>query len=98
MLPEEAHKMITIPRQLHGCRFILLRPHGKEPIESNWHTTSNYSHDDPKVLAHLAADGNYGVLLGNYNGGDIQYVVIDADDASLEKLIKEKLPPTFTVR
>ena len=56
----------TIPAQLHGCRFILLKKEKdkcKEPLETGWKTDFNYAHDDPKLLAHINAGHNYGVLI-----------------------------------
>ncbi len=88
--------MIQIPRQLKDWRFILLGYHSKEPIEKDWQNTSNYAYDDSKLLAHLAEGKNYGVLLGRYNKAN--HIVIDADSPELEKLVREKLPATFSVR
>ncbi|MFA7122106.1 MAG: hypothetical protein WC277_11550, partial [Bacilli bacterium] len=51
-----------IPEQLHGCRFILVKARDKPAIEKGWQTTANYAYDDPRLVAHIAAGGNYGVM------------------------------------
>jgi len=85
-----------IPEQLRDWRFIRLKPRTKEPLENDWATTANYDYDDPRLQEHLANGGNYGVLGGVYKNAD--HVILDCDDPYLEKLVREKLPNTFTVR
>ena len=74
-------------------RFILLKPKDKRPFELDWQNTKNYRFDDPALLAHIQAGGNYGVLCGR--GG---LVVLDCDDGSLEITADEKLPKTLKIR
>ncbi|WP_062398238.1 hypothetical protein [Methanogenium cariaci] len=61
-----------IPPQLHGCRFILLKPKRKEPLE--YWKEQNYAHDSPRLLQHIRQGGNYGVMVT----GDL--CVLDADN------------------
>lgn len=78
-----------IPPQLKevGCRFILVEPQGKRPIEQGWQLTANYAADNPKLQEHINGGGNYGVVCGN------GLIVVDLD-RPIEDVI---LPPTFTV-
>ena len=81
-----------IPSQLHDWQFILVKARSKEAFEKDWPTTANYAHDDPRLLAHLATGGDYGVLAGP------DHVIIETDSGELQRLVEEKLPPTFTQR
>ncbi len=58
----EQASIATIPEQLHGCRFVKVRRRDKTAFEAGWQTTANYAADDPRILAHLTAGGNYGVM------------------------------------
>ncbi|GAB7015694.1 hypothetical protein JCM10550A_10610 [Methanogenium cariaci] len=69
--PEDNHPVV-IPPQLHGCRFILLKPKRKEPLE--YWKEQNYAHDSPRLLQHIRQGGNYGVMVT----GDL--CVLDADN------------------
>jgi hypothetical protein len=83
-----------IPEQLRDCRFILVKPKDKPAIERGWQTTANYAYDDPRLLAHIAAGGNYGVMP---DGG---VCILDADktDRLMEMGMLDRLLDTFVVR
>ncbi len=70
---------VEIPAQLRSAefRFIIL-PRGKKGggNEIGWQTHANYGHDDPRLLAHVAGGGNYGVFPAAGSG----VVIFDADD------------------
>ncbi len=66
---------------------------GKRPQESAWQTVNNYRYDDPKLLNHIAAGNNYGVLCGP---GNLR--VLDVDNLEIAKELIKKLPITFTIR
>ena len=83
---------VRIPEALRGCRFIKVRAGGKEAIEKGWQETRNYAADDPEILRHLAAGGNYGVIP---NGG---ICILDADEAPRMLEMLEPFIDTFTVR
>ncbi len=90
--------MIEIPRILKqdGFRFILVKKGLKDPIEVGWSTKNNYCYNDPKLLAHLARNGNYGIV-----GGFGNLVVQDFDDLAvyLKFYDTKKIEATFpTVR
>jgi len=68
----EDNPPVVIPPQLHGCRFILLKPKRKEPLE--YWKEQNYAHDSPRLLQHIRQGGNYGVMVT----GDL--CVLDADN------------------
>lgn len=90
----EQASISTIPEQLHGCRFVKVRRQDKTAFEAGWQTTANYAADDPRILAHLTAGGNYGVMPA---GG---VCVLDADKAGrLRDLgILDIFNGTYTVR
>lgn len=92
MDPEEKGCGITIPEALTGCRFIKVRPKDKAAIERGWQDTRNYSIEDPELLQHLAAGGNYGVMPA---GG---ICILDADEAPRMMDLLEPFLDTFTVR
>ncbi len=83
-----------IPEQLKGCRFILVKHKDKSAIEKGWQTTANYAYDDPRLLAHIAAGGNYGVMP---DGG---VCILDADktDRLMEMGVLDRLLETLVVR
>lgn len=87
----------VIPHQLRidGFRFILLRKKDKPAIEEGWNKDKNYKYDDPKLLAHIARGGNYGVIPSFDN-----LCIVDADD--YERLNQlgaiDIFSNTFTVR
>jgi len=68
----EGH-IISIPEDLREARFIKVRPCDKAAIEPKWQSENNYSYDDPAILQHIAAGGNYGII----PAGDI--AILDAD-------------------
>ena len=86
--------MITIPKQLHNdeMKIILLNKKEKIPIELEWQVKNNYLFDDERVIKHLEADGNYGVVC------DGKLIVIDADTNEFNEIVKRKFPDTFTVK
>lgn len=83
-----------IPKQLQkrGFKFILVKKRGKEAVEKEWNTTNNYSFDDNKLRDHINNNGNYGVVCGN------GLIVVDADSKKVYELVKDLLPPTFTIK
>lgn len=77
--PEDSR--IAIPEALRPCRFILVSPRDKRAIEPGWQKARNYAADDPKLIAHITAGGNYGVI------PTAGICVMDADDpARLDSL------------
>lgn len=81
-----------IPVQLQNdrFRFVKLKPKSKIPFEKNWHKKT-YSYKE--IQSWINESGNYGIQ-GGY--GDL--IIIDADRELMSKLVKEKLPGTFTVK
>jgi len=65
-----------LPSQLRNPehRYVKIRRGAKKPFESDWPTKANYRYDNPRLLAHIADGGNYGVATG-YGG----LIIIDAD-------------------
>ncbi|MCK5107334.1 MAG: AAA family ATPase [Nanoarchaeota archaeon] len=92
------NKPIEIPKQLQKeeFRFILLKKKLKEPVEINW-PTNNYKYNDPKLLAHIAAGKNYGVVCGKGN-----LIVIDVDNPKFSseatKFLEDNWLDTFVVQ
>jgi phage/plasmid-associated DNA primase len=84
---------IEIPEELvsAGARFILVRKREKSAFENDWQTTANYSADSPRLQAHLAAGGNYGVLSHNNIG------TIDVDIPDEFTKLDPNLGATFAV-
>ena len=85
---------IGIPEQLRGCRFILVKARDKPAIEKGWQTTANYAYDDPRLLAHIAAGGNYGVM----PGGGVCILDADKTDRLMEMGVLDRLLDTFVVK
>lgn len=85
---------MTIPQQLQKpeFRFVLLKPKEKKPFEDDWQH-HGYKYDDPKLLAHIAKGGNYGVIAGY---GRLRF--IDVDDANRIEEVKQKIGETLTVK
>jgi P4 family phage/plasmid primase-like protien len=73
-------------------RFVLIDKHTKRPFEMNWTTENNYTYDDPKLIRHVGAGNNYGVM-----GGHGGLIIIDCDNKKFEKEIKQILPSTYTI-
>lgn len=89
-----------IPEQLRKpeFRFVRIDIGSKKPFEKNWNapgSSTNYSIDDPKFLAWIGSNQNYGIVAGI--GG---LIVFDADGLlRLTELgLMAELPDTFTVR
>jgi len=84
-----------IPSQLArlGFRLVLVKRGEKIPLERDWQNAANYSHDDPKLLAHLKAGGNYGILCGRRG-----LIVVDFDSLEKYEEISKQLPPTLVVK
>lgn len=82
---------IRIPEQLKDKGLVFVKVKGKKPYERGW---QNKEYPDFEMEQHLSKSlDNYGVLCG-YNN----LIVIDIDDLELAGKLKEKLPPTFTVK
>jgi len=90
---------ISIPQQLQNpnFRFIKIAMTGsvarKRPLEKDWVNKNNYRYNDSKLLKHISAGKNYGVVLGYGH-----LAVIDADSKIIEDLVETKLPETFIVQ
>ena len=94
---------MEIPKQLQNpeFRFCLVnkwnaknkegKPIGKAPFETAWQK-KGYKFDDPKLIAHIKAGGNYGVI-----GGYGKLVIVDIDDVELGEELEKKFQ-TFTVK
>ncbi|MBC8553802.1 MAG: bifunctional DNA primase/polymerase, partial [Candidatus Brocadiales bacterium] len=82
----------TLPIQLQNINFgfVKLRKKSKIPLEKDW---QNKPYRFNAIQSWVAHGFNYGVL-GSY--GDL--IVIDADTKELDKVVKDKLPDTFTVK
>jgi len=83
-----------IPKQLSneiGIKYLLVKSKSKNPIELNWQKKNNYDSNSQKLLQHLEAGGNYGVLCGN------GLIVMDADTDVFNEIIKANFPETFTI-
>lgn len=93
-IPTRGLSQNPIPEQLRGCRFILVGAGSKRAIEPKWQTDRNYAYDDQRLIDHIAAGGNYGVMV---SGGAC---VLDADDpqAIVETGALTSLLGTYTVR
>lgn len=83
---------MEIPNQLQkdSIGFVKLITHSKNPIEKDW-PNKPCSYRD--IQSWINQGGNYGVL-----GGHGGLIIIDADDPEITKLVKEKLPDTFTIK
>lgn len=92
--------MITIPKQLQitGARFGLVKKNEKTACEKKWQSVNNYSHEDTKLLAHIANGGNYFFLCESAG-----IITLDSDTKhpeafkELREVIEKKLPQTFEV-
>ena len=82
-----------LPVQLRSDSFgfVKLKAKSKMPFERDW---QNKPYPYGEIQSWLKRQGsNYGVL-----GGCGDLIVIDADTECLDKVVKDKLPDTFTVR
>ena len=85
--------ILVIPVQLrsNSFGFVKLKAKSKMPFERDW---QNKPRSCGEIQSWLRRQGsNYGVL-----GGCGDLIVIDADTECLDKVVKDKLPDTFTVR
>jgi putative DNA primase/helicase len=87
--------MIEIPKQLWNdeFRFLKIRPKNKEPTGDmiGWQK-DNFQYNDGRILNHLIAGGNYGII-----GGYGNLILIDSDSEEITS-IADTLPETFTVK
>ena len=81
-----------LPKQLQSDCFGFVKLSGKtkKPFEKEW---QNKPYTYEGIQSWIEKGHNYGVLGGH---GDL--VVIDADTNEIDKVVKDELPPTFTVR
>lgn len=86
-------KIIEIPQQLRKSefKFCLLKPRDKKPFEVEWQKRG-YKFDNPRLIEHISAGGNYGVI-GGY--GNLR--ILDIDNREFAEEILNKLN-TFAVR
>lgn len=82
-----------IPKQLQNpeFRFNLLKNKEKLPFEKEWQKNA-YKYDDEKLIKHIEAGGNYGII-----GGYGRLRLLDIDDTKFVPYI-EKLFKTFSVK
>jgi putative DNA primase/helicase len=83
-------KMLPMRLQSDSFGFVKLRDKTKKPFEKEW---QNKPYTYEGIQSWIAQGHNYGVL-----GGHGNLVVIDADTNEIDEVIKNKLPPTFTVK
>lgn len=85
-----------IPEFLRPCRFLLLGAKSKKPVAGQRdHFESdacNYAIDDPDLLAHIAAGGNYGVIPRN------GVCIIDCDAPALWETIPGRWKLSYAVK
>lgn len=74
MASEQDATPSPIPRQLHGCRFVLVRDRDKRAFEKGWNDKQNYAYDSERLTRHIGSETNYGVMV---DGG---LCVLDADN------------------
>jgi len=87
---ESIIKQIPIQLQKKAFGFVKLKPQSKIPFEKEWQNNPyNYS----SINEWVSANNNYGVI-GGY--GDL--IIIDADTEELCRIVKERLPQTFSVK
>lgn len=88
----ETKTVATIPAQLRNSDFgfVKLGKKSKKPFEKDWQNKP-YTYED--IQPWIDEGGNYGVQ-GGY--GDL--IVIDADTEEIDKVVRGKLPATFTVK
>lgn len=83
---------MNLPPQLqnHEFRFLRVKERSKKPIDDWKDKENHYHYDDAKLVKHLEAGGNIGVL-GGYGG----LVVIDCDSQELVDRVQDSLPRTL---
>ena len=84
--------MDSLPWQLSEFKLLKLKKGSKLPAEKWGPQGKTYSYKDPELLAWLSQGGNYGVMAGP------EHVIIACDYEVIEKVVEDRLPPTFTVR
>ncbi len=92
MKPVAVNISKKLPKQLQSDCFGFVKLSGKtkKPFEKEW---QNKPYTYEGIQSWIEKGHNYGVLGGH---GDL--VVIDADTNEIDKVVKDELPPTFTVR
>ena len=90
MTETKTNKILPAHLQNTSFGFVKLRKKSKIPIEKDWQNKP-YTYDGIQLW--IDQGNNYGVL-GGYGG----LVVIDADTEEIDKIVKDTLPPTFTVK
>jgi len=90
--------LIEIPQALQReeLRFILLEKNSKKPFEKDWTNTNNYKYSDEKLINHIKAGGNYGVLCGTKLGAGI-LVILDVDDLNILPELQEFIPKSLVI-
>ena len=78
------------PSLLDRCKLVKLGGHTKKAIEPNWQQTYNYFPDSPRILEHVSAGNNYGVMVINNT------IVIDCDTKELYDKIPDKWKVSLT--
>jgi len=79
--------------KLRGINFVLIEKNGKKPFQKEWQK-QKIEFDNPELLAHITAGGNYGVM----GGGEKNLILVDFDDEKVQEQCLKLLPATFTVR
>lgn len=84
-----SHDKNFLPGGLRNDRFraILVREHGKEPVEKEWAFKRNYNFDDPIINNWIIAGGNWGIT---FPRGDA--CAVDGDTKDIVDALNEKLP------
>ncbi len=90
MTEMQTSKVLPIQLQNDNFGFVKLRSKTKKPFETDWQNKP-YTHEE--IQSWIGYRGNYGVQ-GAY--GDL--IIIDADTPEIDQIVKDKLPPTFTVK
>jgi len=87
--------MINLPETLKqkGINFVLVEKKGKRPIQKGWQNKI-MPFDSLELKNHIAKDGNYGII----GGGEKNLILVDFDNAKVQKLALAQLPETFTVK
>lgn len=94
-ISQKADKSNSIPPQLRGCRFVLIKSKSKVAFETGWADTKNYAFDDAVLAQHISKNQNYGIMV---KGG---MCVIDSDHIMGlydDPFFTDVLMNTFTVK
>src|SRR3990167_2237998 len=92
-MKDEMKRQIPEPLQNPEFRFYLVAKDKKIPIEPKFNTENCYGFFQPKLLNHLAKNGNIGLICGFGN-----LIVVDFDDLDYQNEKAPLLPKTFTCR